>query len=145
LQPTDKINKTCSYYAAIMAMTLNGTAIEPSKCTVDTCSLEYAKIEYLPSLGANVTYLACFGIILVCQLGLGIRHRIWGFLAGMSGGLALEILGYLGRVLMHYNPFKLNSFVLYVHTSSLLAPTNCLNLCPFLSFFLSFFFFWRFS
>ena len=95
-----------------MAKTFNGTSIKTEDCTLQTCSLDYAIVDYLPMLAPNVTYLACFAVILLGQLGFGIRHRIWGFLAGMFCGLMLEILGYAGRVMLHDNPFKLNSFVL---------------------------------
>ena len=91
---------------------MSGSAIKPEHCTLQTCSLDYARIEYIPSLAGNVTYLCFFAVILVAQLGLGFRYRTWGFLAGMFCGLVLEILGYVGRVQMHYNPFTFNPFLL---------------------------------
>lgn len=80
--------------------------INPSKCTVSTCPASFRQIQYTPSLAGNAFYLAIFCLILVAQLFLGIRYKTWGFLAGMVGGLALEILGYLARVKLHDNPFS---------------------------------------
>lgn len=65
-----------------------------ASCTVATCSLLEGQVEYQPSLGGNAFYVAIFAIALVCQLVLGIRYRIWGFLVGMFCGLVLEIVGY---------------------------------------------------
>ncbi|KAF1984894.1 RTA1-domain-containing protein [Aulographum hederae CBS 113979] len=88
--------------------------IDPHFCTVDTCSLEYAHIGYLPNLAGNALFLTIFVLILIGQLFLGIKHRTWGFMGGMFGGLVLEILGYGGRIMMHNNPFDFNAFLLYL-------------------------------
>lgn len=78
----------------------------PSKCTISTCPASFRQIQYTPSLAGNSLYLAIFCLALVAQLFFGIRHKTWGFLAGMIGGLALEILGYISRVKLHDNPFS---------------------------------------
>lgn len=88
--------------------------IPDEQCTLSTCSLLQAHYDYVPSLAGNALYLALFAIFLAAQMGLGIKHRTWGFMVGMFGGLVLEILGYVGRVQMHYNPFTSNPFLLYV-------------------------------
>lgn len=93
----------------------NSTAICPENtdnCTIATCSMQCAEVAYLPSLGGNVAYLVFFAIILVGQIGLGIFYRTWGFLVGMVFGLALEIAGYIGRVMLHDNPFEFNNFLM---------------------------------
>lgn len=78
----------------------------PSECTISTCPASFRQIEYTPSLGGNSFYLAIFALVLVAQLFLGIRYKTWGFVAGMFGGLTLEILGYISRVELHDNPFS---------------------------------------
>lgn len=78
----------------------------PSKCTISTCPASFRQIKYTPSLAGNAFYLAIFCLILLTQIFLGVRYKTWGFLAGMVGGLALEILGYLARVKLHDNPFS---------------------------------------
>jgi hypothetical protein len=91
---------------------LNGTILsDASLCTLDTCSLIYANFNYIPNLAGNIVYLAVFGLLIVPQLYFGIRYRTWGYMAGMLGGLLLEIIGYVGRVQLHFNPFPFNPFL----------------------------------
>ena len=72
----------------------------------------WANVQYVPSFAGNATYLSIFAILLVPQLSLGIRYRTWGFLTGMVVGGLLEISGYLGRVLLHSDPFSFNYFLM---------------------------------
>ncbi|RHZ58029.1 hypothetical protein CDV55_100580 [Aspergillus turcosus] len=83
-------------------------------CTLDTCPLSLANFNYVPNLAGNLLYLALFGTMLVANLGLGIYYRTWGCLVGMIGGLALEVIGYVGRVQLHYNPFPFDPFLEYL-------------------------------
>lgn len=81
-------------------------------CTLQTCSLLQAHYQYLPSLAGNALYAGIFGILLLIQIFLGFRYRTWGFLVGMFGGLVLEVIGYVGRIQMHSNPFIKNPFLM---------------------------------
>jgi hypothetical protein len=49
--------------------------------------------------------------LLPFQVFFGIRYRTWGFLGCLIGGLILEILGYVARVQLHYNPFRKGPFI----------------------------------
>lgn len=80
-------------------------------CTLDLCPIELANFTYVPTLAGNATYLAIFAALLPFQLFFGIRYRTWGFLVGMFGGLVLEIIGYVGRVQLHFNPFPFDPFL----------------------------------
>lgn len=80
-------------------------------CTLKTCSLDQAYSSYVPTFEGNVLYALIFFILLIVQVWHGIRKKTWGFMVGMIGGLVLETVGYLGRVRMHYNPFKENDFL----------------------------------
>jgi hypothetical protein len=81
-------------------------------CRIGTCLLECGYITFLPGLAGNVFYAAIFGILLIVHIILGVRHRTWGFMIGMVSGLALEILGYVGRLLLRKNPFEFNYFLM---------------------------------
>lgn len=81
-------------------------------CTLDTCTIEDAPLEYFPSLGANAFFLAVFALCLVAQLGLGIFYRTWGFMIAMLFGCGLELAGYIGRLLYRDNPFSENDWFL---------------------------------
>lgn len=91
---------------------LNGTLIRGDDCTLEICSLEYATIQYQPNLAGNILFIAIFALCLVVQIPLGWRYRTWGFFVAMFGGLILEIVGYVGRVQMHYDPFNFNNFIM---------------------------------
>jgi hypothetical protein len=81
-------------------------------CTVGTCPLSCAQVEYLPTLAGNVVYAAAFGLLLIVQLGLGIKYKTWGFTVGIICGLLLEVVGYAGRIMLHDNPFNFNNFIM---------------------------------
>lgn len=91
----------------------NATAVNEwlDACTLHTCPLEYAQIQYDPSLGGNVFYLVLFLAALIVQLYFGITSRTWSYLSCMICGLILEVAGYGGRIGLHNNPFIYNSFL----------------------------------
>jgi hypothetical protein len=96
-------------------MNFNTTLVEePWLCTAATCPLSLAYITYIPNLGANILFAAIFGVALVVQVALGIKYKTIGFSIGMFFGLLCEILGYVGRIQMHFNPFLQDSFLMYV-------------------------------
>ncbi|EQB46069.1 Sphingoid long-chain base transporter RSB1 [Colletotrichum gloeosporioides] len=95
-----------------------------ANCTVGTCPLSCAQVEYLPTLAGNALYAAIFGLLLVAQIALGIRYKTWGFMVGMVCGLILEVVGYAGRIMLHDNPFDFNNFIMQAFPS--LDPTKSL-------------------
>ncbi|KAL8718275.1 MAG: hypothetical protein Q9225_004566 [Loekoesia sp. 1 TL-2023] len=98
------------YQSGFNQTLLNNTDL----CTLETCPLSIATVDYIPSLGGNAFYLALFSLILVLQLIFGFRWRTWSFAGAMFGGLVLEIIGYVARVQMHDNPFKSDPFLMYI-------------------------------
>ncbi|OAA59535.1 RTA-like protein [Niveomyces insectorum RCEF 264] len=88
--------------------------IDTANCTVETCPLSCAQVDYLPTLAGNAVYAAAFGLLLLAQLALGIKYKTWGFMVGMICGLLLEVVGYVGRIMLHNNPFDFNNFIIYL-------------------------------
>jgi uncharacterized integral membrane protein len=88
----------------------NGT-IPLRTCTPDLCSLAYAQIQYQPSMAGNLIYLLIFGALLITQLGLGIAYKTWSFMWPMTVGLLGEVVGYVGRIQLHSNPFRFGNFL----------------------------------
>ena len=84
----------------------------PELCTLSTCPLSWAQVRYDPSLVGNALYLGIFSLVLFIQGHLGLYFRTWSFLAAIMGGEVLEIIGYIARIQMHYNPFKSNPFLM---------------------------------
>lgn len=109
----------------LMFPSLNGTIIPYSQCSIDTCSLSYAQVQYQPSESGNLAYLIIFAAVLFAQSVLGIIYRTWGFSISMVLGLVLEVIGYVGRVQMHNDPFKMDPFLMY---ATLLVATQALVL-----------------
>ena len=85
---------------------------DPSLCTIKTCPIDWATIQYVPSLAGNAFYLAFFIIILVFQIYLGARYRTWSFMVALLGGEILEVIGYAGRIELHDNIFVFGSFLM---------------------------------
>lgn len=90
--------------------------IDQTTCTLATCDLTLSQFSYRPSLGGNAIFAAIFGIYILTNIFLGIRHKIWGYMAAMFFGLTGELIGYIGRLLLYQNPFDPtgNNFLIYI-------------------------------
>lgn len=93
--------------------TTNSTLIGMQRkyCHVGECPISWGMIRYLPTVPGNVIYLVCFVILLIGQLFFGIRKKTWTYLGSLTVGLLLEIIGYIGRIMLHKNPFLMNNFL----------------------------------
>ncbi|RYO79279.1 hypothetical protein DL766_002090 [Monosporascus sp. MC13-8B] len=68
---------------------------------------------YTPSLGGNVALLALFAVLIPIALVMGIRYNSIVFSAALATGLALEAMGYIGRILLRNGPSSRSSFALF--------------------------------
>lgn len=94
---------------------MSNSTFDPKLCTIETCSVEeYGQIDYIPTLPGNAAYLGIFVITFFAQTWLGVKHKTWGYMIAMQAGIALEILGYVGRLMLHDNIFSKNSFIIYL-------------------------------
>ena len=113
-------NKTSSN--GFEAGTGNQTLLEfPNLCTLETCDLTMANFMYIPTLPGNAVVAAVFGLCVIAQLAIGIKHKTWGYMGAMVLGLILEIIGYVARILLHNNPFNGDNFLMYLVTCTI-AP-----------------------
>ncbi|KAK2000094.1 RTA1 like protein, partial [Colletotrichum falcatum] len=85
-----------------------------ANCTLELCPLEYSLYRYRPNLAVNALFLALFALAAVVHTFLGVRWRAWGFMAFMIAGCLSEIAGYIGRIIMYYNPFQFAGFMLQI-------------------------------
>ncbi len=83
-------------------------------CTLGTCPLDEGYVTYVPSLAGNALFLAIFSIFLFIHLFLAFRYRTLGFGISFFAGIVLEIIGYVGRIQMHFNPFSRDAFLIYL-------------------------------
>ena len=78
------------------------------------CPLSATTYGYYPDLPANAFFLAFFALLFVGSLGIGIWSKTWTYTLALGGGTLLEALGYLGRVLMHSNPWNKQGFEMQI-------------------------------
>lgn len=96
-------------------------------CTLDTCPVEWSILTYQPSIPVNGVLMALFAVAGVVHAYLGFRWRSWGFMGGMLVGCIAEIIGYVGRLLLHDNPFSWNGFMIQISES---PPPSALPWIP---------------
>ncbi len=89
-------------------MSSNGTHHARRYCTQITpeCPVELTTYGYYPNLSVNSFFIALFGLCLFVQLGLGTWRRTWTYLGVVAVGCFGEAVGYIGRVIMHSNPWS---------------------------------------
>ena len=89
---------------------------DPNKnCTLATCSIHDSYYDYLPSLGGNATFLVLFSLSLAgFILTFILTRRAIAFTFAFVCGIALEVLGYVGRIISHHDPFNENGFLLQI-------------------------------
>lgn len=75
-----------------------------------SCPVELTTYGYYPDLPANAFFVALFGLCLLATIFLGIRKRTWTYLAVLTIGCFGEAIGYVGRILMHDNPWSSAGF-----------------------------------
>ncbi|KAB5558664.1 RTA1 like protein-domain-containing protein [Coniochaeta sp. 2T2.1] len=85
-----------------------------ANCTLALCGVEHSVYRYRPSLVANSIFIALFALAMAVHVGLGIRWKTWWFMWCVIVGCVAEIIGYAGRVMMWYNPFKFTAFMIQI-------------------------------
>ncbi|ESZ91988.1 hypothetical protein SBOR_7645 [Sclerotinia borealis F-4128] len=81
---------------------------EPLECTSISpeCPIEATVYGYTPSLGLNAFFLAFFALAGIFHLAVGIRYKTHFFGIVITLGCIGEVIGYLGRILLHNNPWS---------------------------------------
>ncbi|KAL1383432.1 RTA1 like protein-domain-containing protein [Phyllosticta capitalensis] len=85
------------------------------------CPVEGSIYGYAPSLHMNAFAGLVFACAMLSQLIMGLHKRTWSYLLAVGVGCALELLGSLGLVAMHYNPYSHQGFQ---------AAVICLTIAP---------------
>lgn len=87
-----------------------------------TCPVSATTYGYYPNLPANIIFTVVFGVTGILQLVLGLRYRTYTWMIGVTLGCLLEMAGYIGRLLMHQNPWSSSGFKLQV-VALVLSPS----------------------
>lgn len=90
----------------------NTTIVNTDSCTLETCCLAQSSFLYRPNYEANLAFAIFFGAMALPQMGLAIKYKTYGFMGVMLCGLVLEVVGYVGRVMLHDNPFDSTAFLM---------------------------------
>ncbi|KAI1616118.1 RTA1 like protein-domain-containing protein [Exophiala viscosa] len=78
------------------------------------CPVENTIYGYYPSVGANCFFVAFFFMAAVMQLYGGIRYKTWTYLIAMFLACIDQGLGYIGRVMLHQNPYSQVGFQIQI-------------------------------
>jgi hypothetical protein len=99
-----------------MSDTTNCTQVTP------TCPIEATTYGYRPNLGGNAFLAAIFALCTIYNLIIGIRSRQIMFTIALTVGSLMETAGYIGRIIMHNNPWNKSGFELQI-ICLILAPS----------------------
>ncbi|KAL3486796.1 RTA1-domain-containing protein [Aspergillus germanicus] len=80
------------------------------------CPVQGTIYGYSPNLAANVAFCAIFGACCVIQLIQMLKWRLWSFGIAMILGCFSEAAGYVGRILLHSNPYSSTGFEIQICT-----------------------------
>jgi RTA1 like protein len=86
------------------------------------CPVTDTLYGYYPNFGANVFFAALFGLLLIAQLIIGTYTKTWTFMLAVGIGIFGEMTGYIGRLIMHNNPWSNVGFEIQI-CCLVLAPS----------------------
>lgn len=84
-------------------------------CTIETCAITTSYYYYRINLAANVVFLTLFAISLAGFLGTyALTRRGFAFTLAMVSGVALEVVGYVGRIQSYKNQWVQEGFLMQI-------------------------------
>jgi len=96
-----------------------------NSCTSVTpeCPVDYTIYGYYPNLGANAFFCAYFAIFFIANTLITFRYKTWFYGILIMIGCGSEMAGYIGRIIMHSNPWNSSGFELQICTL-IFAPVS---------------------
>lgn len=67
------------------------------------CPVSASTFSYAPNLAGNVILMCVFLLCTLAQIGLAVAYRTVSFGIVVSIGCAMEVAGYIGRIMLHKN------------------------------------------
>ncbi|KAJ4291612.1 hypothetical protein N0V90_009507 [Kalmusia sp. IMI 367209] len=98
-----------------------------ANCTLEICPLEWSVFRYQPSIPANATILAMFGILFLVHTVQGIWYKTYAYMGCILAGCVLQVVGYVGRIMLHDNPFDFNAFLMQISMNKAVEPDSWLD------------------
>ncbi|KAH6669475.1 RTA1 like protein-domain-containing protein [Halenospora varia] len=93
-----------------MSSTQNCTSVSAN------CPVEATVYGYYPNLPANVILAVIFALFHFANILLGLKFKTWSFSALLALGCIGEAAGYIGRIILHSNPWSNAGFELQICT-----------------------------
>lgn len=82
-----------------------------ANCTFEICSIQSSVFGYRPSFAVNLCLAVLFAIAAGFHVYLGVRYRSWFFMGCLLLGCVSAVGGYIGRILLFYNPWSFAAFM----------------------------------
>ncbi|KAM5440944.1 hypothetical protein MferCBS31731_004083 [Microsporum ferrugineum] len=95
----------------------------PLSCTEVTakCPVQASIYGYYPNLPINAALAALFGILMLIQGWQTLKYKTYSYSFAMTVGCLGEAIGYVGRIILHDNPFSSTGFQMQI-TTLIMAP-----------------------
>lgn len=78
------------------------------------CDPKYGVYHYRPAVAANATFIALYVVALVIHSWIGLKYRTWFFTSVICAGIASELVGYGGRIMLYKDPFSFTGFLIQI-------------------------------
>lgn len=85
-----------------------------SNCSLPECPVQLSVYGYRASLPLSAVLIALYGLCIAFQCYLGWRYKTWSFMVAMLLGCFVEILGYIGRIMIRENPWNRTGFIMQI-------------------------------
>ncbi|KAK5207344.1 hypothetical protein LTR99_007296 [Exophiala xenobiotica] len=88
-------------------MAVDPSHVNPLHCNSvsEACPVKASIYGYYPILACNAFFAALFCVCFIINIGLGWRYRTWSYMFAMGYACVASTVGYIGRCIMHKNPF----------------------------------------
>jgi hypothetical protein len=91
-------------------------------CTTATCPVDDGFLSSPPSLVGSSIFLSAFAVLIPINWWTGSRYNTPVYSSTIIAGLLLEVVGYVGRILLKSDAASVSSFVLYM-LGTIMGPT----------------------
>ncbi|KAF3480016.1 sphingoid long-chain base transporter RSB1 [Arthroderma uncinatum] len=95
----------------------------PISCTEVTaqCPVQASIYGYYPNRPTNAALTVAFGILMLIQGWQTFKYKTYSYSFAMTVGCLGEAIGYVGRIILHDNPFSATGFQMQI-TTLIMAP-----------------------
>ncbi|KAK3312972.1 parasitic phase-specific protein PSP-1 [Apodospora peruviana] len=83
-----------------------------ANCTLALCPLESSVLQYQPSIAGNGVVIGLFALSALVHIVQGWKWKTWDFAICIVIGCLDEIVGYIGRIMLHNDPFSFGAFLM---------------------------------